>query len=173
MAAIPLREVNTTDEHLSRTPDFGRAPAGSEAEARLPRPLLDALDDCHRCRRAAEAMPPDVVAILGGTVEQLAQAAVEKDALAEAWAAVEATMLKRVAKRLLGGAALTRRQARDERRGWARIERELRRDAALPASFRANPAQHFYALQLALGERRRQQWRKLCDLEADAVALAA
>lgn len=35
MAAIPLREVNTTDEHLSRTPDFGRAPAGSEAEARL------------------------------------------------------------------------------------------------------------------------------------------
>ena len=145
----------------------------SEAEARLPRPLLDALDDCHRCRRAAEAMPPDIVAILCETVEQLAQAAVEKDALAEAWAAVEATMLKRVAKRLLGGAALTRRQARDERRGWARIERELRRDAALPASFRANPAQHFYALQLALGERRRQQWRKLCDLEADAVALAA
>jgi len=45
--------------------------------------------------------------------------------------------------------------------------------AALPASFRANPAQHFYALQQMLCERRRQQWREACDLEPDAFELAA
>jgi hypothetical protein len=46
-------------------------------------------------------------------------------------------------------------------------------DPALPVSFRANPAQHFYALQHMLRERRRQRMREACDREPDAFELAA
>jgi len=43
----------------------------------------------------------------------------------------------------------------------------------LPPAFKANPAQHFYALQQMLRERRRQLWREACDREPDAIELAA
>jgi hypothetical protein len=49
---------------------------------------------------------------------------------------------------------------------------ELRADP-VAGFFRANPAQHFYALQHALAERRRRQWREACDREPDAFELAA
>ncbi len=179
-AALDLLGAALGEESRARTIAAYRAyrmsatkPLRSEVEAFLPPALLNALDQCHRCRRAAEGVPTPVAASLFEAMEAMAEAAVDHDALAEAWSSIEATALNRVAKRLLGASALARRQARDERRGWARIECELRRDAILPDSFRANPAQHFYALQLALAERRHQQWRKLCDQEADAVALAA
>ena len=53
--------------------------------------------------------------------------------------------------------------------------REPTRSSAVrtTSAFRANPAQHFYAMHRALAERRRQQWRELCDLDENAVALAA
>jgi hypothetical protein len=144
-----------------------------EAETNLPEALLGALDQCHHHRREGENLPADVSLVLTEESERLADAAADHDALAEAWAMVEATGLKRAAKRLLGQKALARCRGQDERKGWARIDGELRRDAALPAAFRANPAQHFYAMHRALAERRRQQWRELCDLDEDAVALAA
>ena len=79
----------------------------------------------------------------------------------------------RTARRLLGAKALARNMARDKRRGRVRIERRLRNDAVLHPAFRANPAQHFYALQHMLRERRRKQWREDCDREPGAFELAA
>jgi hypothetical protein len=144
-----------------------------EAEASLPEALLGALDQCHRLRREGESLPADIGLILAEESERLADASIDRDALDEAWKRVEETGLGRTAKRLLDSKILARRTARDERRGWASIDEEVRRDPALPAAFRANPAQHFYALQRLLAERRRQHWRELCDLETDSVALAA
>lgn len=144
-----------------------------EAEASVPEALLGALDQCHHVRREGEKLPDDAGAILADESERLADAATDHQALAEAWALIEATGLRRAAKRLLGPKALAGRKTRDERRGMARIDAELRRDPALPSAFRANPAQHFYAMHRALAERRRQQWRELCDLDQDGVALAA
>ena len=144
-----------------------------EAEASLPPLLLEALDECHSARRAGVSIPADAQAMLAGECERLAAASVDERALDAAWAEIGSTGIGRSAERLLGAKALERAGVRDERKGWARVERKLRNDPALPAPFRANPAQHFYALQHALAERRRQKWRELCDLEADAVALAA
>jgi hypothetical protein len=144
-----------------------------EAEASVPEELLGALDQCHRLRREGESLPAEIGQLLVVESERLVDASVEPEALDRAWRLVEATGLGRSAKRLLGPKTLARRRVRDEKRGWARVERELRSDPALPAAFRANPAQHFYALQRLLAERRRQHWRELCDLEADSVALAA
>jgi hypothetical protein len=144
-----------------------------EAEANLPEALLGALGQCHHFRREGEKPPDDAGAILADESERLAGAAADQDALAEAWVMIDATGLRRAARRLLGRKALAKRRARDERKGWARIDAELRRDPALPAAFRANPAQHFYAMHRALAERRRQQWRELCDQEANALELAA
>ena len=142
-----------------------------EAELRLPAGLLDALDQCHSARRLREAVTEEAASALVAASEDYAIA--DSDMLRTAWAAIDATRLKRLAHRLLGGKALDRAEARDRKRGWAKAERELRADPSLPPAFRANPAQHFYALQLALAERRRQQWREACDREPDAFELAA
>ena len=144
-----------------------------EAEASLPLPLLDACDDCHSARRAGAAMSAEAQSAMVEESERLAANSVNVEKLTAAWAEIDATGIGRSARRLLGDKRLVRDKARDERKGWARAERQLRNDPSLPASFRANPAQHFYALQHALAERRRQQWRELCDREPDAVALAA
>lgn len=145
----------------------------SEAEQRLPAELRIALDRCHAARRSREALLDDDVAVLCEQSERHAAAAVDTPALVAAWSAIGATWLKRAASRLLGPKILARGEARDRRRGPERIERELRNDVLLPASFRANPAQHFYALQHALAERRRQRWREACDRELGAFELAA
>lgn len=145
----------------------------SEAEQLLPPDLLACLDDCHAARRAGEDMPVETRDLLAAASEAFATTAVDLRHLISAWAAIDSTGLKRAAHRLLDDRALARGEARDRRRGWVKIERELRDDPALPASFRANPAQHFYALQHMLAERRRQQWREACDREPDAFELAA
>ena len=144
-----------------------------EAEASLPPALLDACDDCHTARRARQTMTDEAHIALVEESEQLATDAVDLEKLVAAWAIIDATSIGRHARRVLGEKNFARARARDERKGWATVERKLRSDPLLPASFRANPAQHFYALQHALAERRRQQWRELCDREPDAVALAA
>ncbi|HXG81515.1 MAG TPA: hypothetical protein VNJ05_06920, partial [Sphingomicrobium sp.] len=105
--------------------------------------------------------------------EAFAMASRDFAQLAAAWTAIESTGLGRAAHRLLGDKALAKAAQRDRKRGWLRIEQEIRNDPTLPASFRANPAQHFYALQHGLAERRRQQWREACDREPDAFELAA
>ncbi len=144
-----------------------------EGELRLPPGLVEALDQCHSARRSKEAVTAETIAALAEQSRVHAGAAADPEVLAEAWAAIGQTWLKRPAERLLGDKALARGEARDRKRGWQRVERELRSDPRLPASFRANPAQHFYALQHALAERRRQQWREACDREPDSFELAA
>jgi hypothetical protein len=144
-----------------------------EAEQRLSQELLGALDECHAARRSREAVSTATTSLLAGLSEAQALAAVDHEASNAAWSAVGATWLRRPANRMLGTKALARAEARDRRRGWKQVERELRNDPRLPASFRANPAQHFYALQHALAERRRQQWREACDRDLDSFELAA
>jgi hypothetical protein len=145
----------------------------SEVEHRMPAELLAALDHCHAARRSGEPMGVEARRQFAEQTELHVSAAIDADALDLAWRAIESTSLKRAAQRLLGSRALARRAARDQQRGWARVEMELLRDPLLPARFRANPAQHFYALQHEMVERRRQQWREACDREPDAFELAA
>jgi hypothetical protein len=143
----------------------------SEAEQRVPRELLDLLDQCHAARRSG-TVGVDAAELVRQS-ELHAASAVDQEGLAAAWAGVRQTGIGRAATKLLGDAALTRLSQRDARRGWDKVERELRNDPALPTVFRANPAQHFYALHRDLAERRRQQWREACDREPDAFELAA
>ena len=118
-------------------------------------------------------MTADAKGALAKESERLGASSVDLDMLEAAWEEIDATGIGRSARRLLGDRSLARYRDRDEREDWARVERQLRSDPSLPASFRANPAQHFFAMQLMLAKRRRQKWRELCDQETDAVALAA
>jgi hypothetical protein len=145
----------------------------NEAEAAIPLALLTCLDRCHAARRSGETLSIERQRELAEESERFVQESSDRGAVDLAWYAVEQTSLRRAARRLLGDKALMRARSRDERRGWAAIERELRRHPSLPASFRANPAQHFYALQRMLQNRRHQQWREECDQEPDAFELAA
>jgi hypothetical protein len=145
----------------------------SEAERCLPPILLASLDQCHTARRVGEAPSAEARIMLAEESERMAEAAMDRAALDAAWATIDASRLRRSARALLGDLALARAAAGDERKGWVRVERQLRNDPALPTTFRANPAQHFYALQHMLQERRKQQWREACDREPDAFELAA
>jgi hypothetical protein len=144
-----------------------------EAERSLPAELLQALTACHSARRSGEAMVADALVSLFDGSDGFALADAPPEAVEAAWLAIDATALRREARRLLGSRALDRALARDRKRGWPKIDSALRQDQTLPAGFRANPAQHFYALQNVLAERRRQQWREECDREPDAFELAA
>lgn len=63
---------------------------------------------------------------------------------------------------------------RAERRGLAKVERRLRQSKALPATFKANPAQTFFKLQRQMTERRRRAAAEYDELSPDeAVSLAA
>lgn len=143
----------------------------SEAERHLSTELLSLLDQCHAARRLGEAFSN--MAALAEQSEQQAVAAVDWEAVRSAWAAISRTAIGRAATKRLGDRALARLANRDAKRGWRRVEHQLRNDPALPAAFRANPAQHFYALHRDLAERRRQQWREACDREPGAFELAA
>ncbi len=144
-----------------------------EAERNLPRELLDALLTCHAARRSGAAMAGEEVGALFDASEAFIAGGSVCEAVEAAWLALDATGLRRAAHRLLGTRAMNRALDRDRRRGWPRIEAALRRDPSLPVSFRVNPAQHFYALQNVVAERRRQQWREECDRDEDSFELAA
>ena len=144
-----------------------------EAERSLPAELLAALSSCHAARRSGAAISGEELGTLFDESEAMAAAAVMAEEVDAAWHAIDATGLRRAACGLLGQRALDRAVARDRKCGWTRIESALRQHPALPAGFRANPAQHFYALQNGVAERRRQQLREECDLEPDAFELAA
>ena len=153
---------------LSATP-----PLWVEAERCLAPSLLSALSLCHAARRERSDLADETLAQLVAESEALAAAAVDTAALDRAWAAIDASGLRRAARRLFDAQRLARDAARAGRKGWAQAERALRDHPSLPAAFRANPAQHFYALQHTLAERRRQAWREAADRDEDAVALAA
>lgn len=144
-----------------------------EAEAKLDPVLTELLNQCHAARRAGTCMSSEARQALFEQCDQHAAVAADPAELDAAWSAINATALRRAARRLLSDVALGKGTIKDQRKGFARVERELRNHAALPASFRANPAQHFYALQRMLLERRRQQWREACDRELDTFELAA
>ena len=145
----------------------------NEAEVILLPELLQLLICCHTARRSGSAMGADESSRLFDESEALAEGASKAAMLERAWVAIDSTALRRLARKLLGQKALERELTRSRKRGWPKVEQELRRDPALPGSFRANPAQHFYALQNVLAERRRQQWREESDREPDAFELAA
>ena len=142
-----------------------------EAGLRVPVTLLEMLDNCHAARRAGASMTDKARRVLAEESE--AAAAGDSGALDAARAAIDATRLGGAARKLVGPEAMARADRVADRRGAAWAEARLRRDKALPEAFRANPAQHFYALLHALGERRRSHWRAEADGELDAVALAA
>ena len=144
-----------------------------EVELGLPSDLLPTLEQCHSARRKRQPASADLRQELARQCEELASTDCLQEELAAAWAAILATGLGRPARKLLGDMPLDRAAVRDRKRGWARVEREIRGDEMLPATFRANPAQHFYSLQQMLAEKRRQQWREECDREPDAFELAA
>ncbi len=61
-----------------------------------------------------------------------------------------------------------------EREGWARLARRAGSARTLPKGFAANPAQHYYALQRAVTERRRNPRSEWAEQDqGDAVRLAA
>jgi hypothetical protein len=182
MAAEALVQLADAIGHLSRSRCVavhsayrlsGVSTLHDEAEQILPQALLASLAHCHACRRAREAVAADAKQQLGGQCEELAARACADSQLEAAWAAIMAAGLGRAAQRLIGEKALDRAAARDRKHGMDRVERELRADVQLPAAFRANPAQHFYRMQLLMAEKRRQQWREACDQEPDAFELAA
>ena len=144
-----------------------------EADAKLDPALIVLLDECHVARRAGEMLSLEAQQALAEQCEQFAAEAVDPADLQAAWAVIDATGLRGAAKRLVGDVVLGKKALKDRRQGPAKIERELRNHSALPSSFRANPAQHFYALQRMLLERRRQHWREACDQVPDAFELAA
>jgi hypothetical protein len=143
------------------------------AEACLGAALLELLDQCHAARRSGTSLSAEAQEELARLSDDFAGAGIDQDPIAAAWAAIRATGLNRAARRLLGDKALAHQAAKDMRRGPVIVEQALRADATLPQGFRANPAQHFYALQHQLRARRRQQWREACDREPDAFELAA
>ena len=145
----------------------------AEAGEAISADLFDCLVTCHAARRSGEPMDAYRRQALFDLSEDLAAASTDSAELDDRWNGIGTTGLKRAARRLLGPKAAGRALVRDRKRGAQRIERELRDDPQMPASFRANPAQHFYALQNMVAERRRQQWREACDLESDAFELAA
>lgn len=78
--------------------------------------------------------------------------------IAAALQCADATFLGRAAREALRATPLAKAIGRFGRKGWANVERALRMDPFLPAAFRANPAQHFFALQHGLADRRRKEW---------------
>lgn len=142
------------------------------AEGQLPEDLCSQLLQCHSNRREVVNSSVSAAIALTEENERWARLAVDAAALDGAWAAVRSSRVGRIAERLLGERALAKAAERDAKRDAAKLEAEVRYHRLLPAAFAANPAQHFYSLQLALSNRRRQQWRAACDAEV-SVALAA
>jgi len=149
------------------------APLTGEAERLLAPCLFDALRQCHGARRSGEAMAGSDRQSLYSESEALAASCVDELALAAAWGVVEATLAGRKARRLVGARALARLGSPGTARARTRMERWVRRNRLLPGSFRANPAQHFFALQFALAQRRLKVQRDLCDWEPGSFELAA
>ncbi|WP_324808501.1 hypothetical protein SH584_03170 [Sphingomonas sp. LY29] len=140
-----------------------------EAEGVLAADLLKAHDACHAARRVGVSMAGSELSAF----ETLCAMSVGSlDGPVTEWNEMAKTRLARAARPPLADASIEREVTRRLRRGWPQAERRLRVDPSLPAAFRANPAQHFYALQQALAQKRRQRWREEADRD-DAVSLAA
>lgn len=140
-----------------------------EASVALPPELALLLGECHARRRAG--MP-----LSAPTREQLcneSEGVFDGSELANAWAAMAATVLGKRARKQMQDTVADADFARAEKRGWAKLERSVRNDPALPSAFRINPAQHFYALQNDVVAKRLKGWREAADAEGDTVAIAA
>lgn len=147
----------------------GTSALEEEASIALPPELALLLGECHARRRAG--MP-----LSAPTREQLcslSEDATEDGTLGDAWAVMAATVLGKRARKQVRDTVTDADFARAEQRGWAKLEKSVRNDPALPSAFRINPAQHFYALQNDVVAKRLKGWREAADAEGDTVAVAA
>lgn len=115
------------------------------------------LIELHAERRLGRSIDADRAAALAEAVEQ--DVGSDPDgAVAAALLAIDRSFLRRRARREWKAPPLADIIARQRKRGWDKLERALREDPFLPAAFHANPAQHFFALQHGLADRRRKDW---------------
>lgn len=138
-----------------------------EASSGLPAPLALLLGECHARRRAG--MP-----LSSSTREQLcveSESAYQMVELDTAWADMAATSLGKLARKSLRDSVGPQDFARAEKRGWDKLEKKVRHDPALPAAFRANPAQHFFALQNSLADKKRKELNEAADADGVTVAI--
>lgn len=143
--------------------------AGEAAEL-VGQPLAGLLGSIHAARRAGETVDAATRRELAVRSEQAAAAVVAGELTL---AATAATAIGKAGTKLVAPSARLAAFDRAERKGWARLETEIVGAAELPARFRANPAQHFYAMLRDLEERRRKEWRAALDMDPCAVELAA
>lgn len=146
--------------------------AGEGAEL-VGEPLASSLGAMHAARRAGEKVDAATRRELAMLSEQAAGSAVKPEALSSALAGIAVTAIGKAAARLVSPSDRLAAFDRAERKGWTRLETEIVGAAELPARFRANPAQHFYAMLRDLEERRRKDWREALDMDPCAVELAA
>lgn len=144
-----------------------------EVEALLPDDLAGALGQVHSARRASDPVGAIARRRLAVLTEREASGAVDQAALDGGWAAVSATVIGKAAARLLPPIDALAGFDGAERAGWIKAEARIVGAVELPARFRANPAQHFYAMLRDIEERRRKEWRGALDLDPCAVELAA
>lgn len=149
MAGTPAL-VDALDQMIA--PEHARGLVALHAERREGRAI-----DAGRSDGLALAVEADIGADPEGSV-------------ARAMEAMDRTFLGRAARKALKVQPLPQVIRRRAKRGWASLDRALREDPFLPAAFRANPAQHFFALQHALADRRRRDWVEGAD---SGEALAA
>ena len=147
------------------------ATAATEEEASqdLPCELALLLGECHARRRAG--MPLSVM-----TRVQLcsqSESHTGEANLANAWAVILTTPIGKEARKQLRDAIAPSDFVKAEKKGWSRLEQSVRNDPTLPAAFRANPAQHFYALKNSMAEKKRKEMRDAADAEAETVIIAA
>lgn len=138
-----------------------------EASAALSPDLALLLGECHARRRAGMPLSATTRQQLCGESESVD----EDDDLASAWAMIATTGLGKAARKQIRDGIAPADFDRAEKKGWDRLEKRVRNDPALPIAFRANPAQHFYALQNGLAEKRRKELREAADADGVTVAI--
>jgi hypothetical protein len=142
-----------------------------EAAQLVGEPLAGLLGSIHAARRAGESVDAATRRELVVLSEQAEASTVVSEELA--LAAIAATAIGKAGARLVAPSERLAAFDRAERKGWTRLEAEIVGAAELPVRFRANPAQHFYAMLRDLEERRRKEWREALDMDPRAVELAA
>ncbi len=150
---------------LAATPSLSAA-----ATKRLDGDLLAALRTAQSVRGQADAAARRTLFI----AHQNWAEALIGERIDQAIAAIEWPLSERALSRAINALRLPLPAfERADRQGLARIERRLRVSKALPAAFKANPAQAFFQLQRQIAERRRSGADDDQMSPDDAVRLAA
>nr|WP_294849240.1 hypothetical protein [uncultured Sphingomonas sp.] len=143
-----------------------------EASADLPPPLALLLGECHARRRAGVPLTIQTCQQMFSESEAMLADDPARSSLEAAWAMIAATSMGKQARRVVRDELTEADFARAEKKGWAKLEKAVRHDPALPTAFHINPAQHFYALQNSVAEKKRKELRDAADADGDTVAIA-